>query len=233
MLEFRVDFFRRILTAARPAMEQIPLELTQPPEPTFENYVAGANAEALARVRALAQGSLREAIVYLWGEPASGRSHLLRAARRASVANAAELAIADDVERLDADAQQRLFMAINAARDGRGAVLAAGSLPPARLELREDLRTRLAWGLVYHLKPLDDEEKKQHLRAEAARRGLELGEEVVGYLLARLPRDLGHLSRILEVLDRQSLARKRPLTLPFVREVLSWAEGKGRQSPVG
>jgi DnaA family protein len=210
-------------------MEQIPLELSQPPEPSLENYVPGRNAEAFERVRALAQGTLREAIVYLWGEPGSGRSHLLRAA----LANAAGLVIADDVERLDADAQQRLFLAINDARDGRGAVLAAGSLPPARLELREDLRTRLAWGLVYHLKPLGDEEKKQHLRAEAARRGLELGDDVADYLLARLPRDLGHLSRILEVLDRQSLARKRPLTLPFVREVLSWAEGKGRQTPVG
>jgi len=208
-------------------MEQIPLELSQPPEPSFENFVAGANVEALERVRGLALGTLREAIVYLWGESGSGRSHLLSAAQRLS----ADLVIADDVEQLAAAAQQALFVAINAARDGRGAVLAAGGLPPARLALREDLRTRLAWGLVYHLKPLSDEEKKQHLRTEAARRGLELGEDVAGYLLARLPRDLGHLSGILEVLDRQSLARQRPLTLPFVREVLSWSEGKGRQGP--
>jgi len=208
-------------------MEQIPLELSQPPEPSFENFVAGANVEALERVRGLALGTLREAIVYLWGESGSGRSHLLSAAQRLS----ADLVVADDVEQLDAAAQQALFVAINAARDGRGAVLAAGGLPPARLALREDLRTRLAWGLVYHLKPLSDEEKKQHLRTEAARRGLELGEDVAGYLLARLPRDLGHLSGILEVLDRQSLARQRPLTLPFVREVLSWSEGKGRQGP--
>jgi len=208
-------------------MEQIPLELSQPPEPSFENFVAGANVEALERVRGLALGTLREAIVYLWGESGSGRSHLLSAAQRLS----ADLVVADDVEQLDAAAQQALFVAINAARDGGGAVLAAGGLPPARLALREDLRTRLAWGLVYHLKPLSDEEKKQHLRTEAARRGLELGEDVAGYLLARLPRDLGHLSGILEVLDRQSLARQRPLTLPFVREVLSWSEGKGRQGP--
>jgi len=206
-------------------MEQIPLELSQAPQPTFDNFLAGANAEALARVRALAQGGLREAIVYLWGAAGSGRSHLLRAASRADPA----LVVADDVERLDADAQQRLFVAINAARDGGARVLAAGAAPPAQLALREDLRTRLAWGLVYHLKPLGDEEKKQHLRAEAARRGLALGEEVAGYLLARLPRDLGHLSRMLEVLDRYAMARQRPLTLPLVREALSWAEGKGRQ----
>src|SRR5436190_20825648 len=168
-------------------MEQIPLELSQPPQPGFDNYVAGANADALARVRSLADGSLREAIVYLWGEPGSGRSHLLRAAQRA----AADLVAVDDVESLDPRGQQDLFAAINAARDGGVRVLAAGATPPPQLPLREDLRTRLAWGLVYHLKPLTDAEKMRHLQGEAARRGLELGDEVAAWLLTRLPRDLG------------------------------------------
>jgi DnaA family protein len=59
------------------------------------------------------------------------------------------------------------------------------------------------------------------MRAEAARRGLELGEEVVGYLLTRLPRDLSSLNGVLDLLDRDSLAQQRPLTLPFVREALN------------
>ena len=65
-------------------MQQLPLEISPPPEPGFDNFLAGGNAEALARVRALAQGAVPEAIVYLWGEPGSGRSHLLRAAARAN-----------------------------------------------------------------------------------------------------------------------------------------------------
>jgi DnaA family protein len=89
------------------------------------------------------------------------------------------------------------------------------------LALRQDLSTRLAWGLVYHLKPLGDTEKAEHLRGEAARRGLYLSNEVLGYLLTRVPRDLGTLRGVLEVLDRQSLARQRALTVPLVREVLS------------
>jgi DnaA family protein len=205
-------------------MEQLPLGISPPPEPAFDNFVAGANAEALARVKALAEGRLPEAIVYLWGEPSSGRTHLLRAAARVNPS----LVIADEVESLDAGAQQALFNAINAARDGQGAVLAAGSAPPARLTLRDDLRTRLAWGLVYQLKPLSDAEKAQHLKAEAARRGLDLPEEVVGYLLTRLPRDLYSLNSLLERLDRHSLARQRPLTVPLVREVLqSNTQGPG------
>jgi DnaA family protein len=197
-------------------MRQLVLDIGPPVEPDFDNYVAGPNAEALERVRSLAAGGVGEAIVYLWGEPGSGRTHLLRAAARANP----ELVIADDVETLDEGAQQRLFAAINAAREGEPPVLAAGRHPPAQLALREDLRTRLAWGLVYQLKPLTDAEKALHLRAQAARRGLRLSDEVIGYLLSRLPRDLSTLNAVLAALDRYSLATKRPLTLPLVREAL-------------
>ena len=195
-------------------MRQLVLDIGPRPDPAFENYVAGPNAEALARLRSLAEGNLREAIVYLWGEPGSGRSHLLRAAAKVHPG----LVIADDVEGLDPQAQQALFVAINAARDGVAPVAAAGRSAPAGLTLREDLRTRLAWGLVYQLKPLSDGEKAQHLRAEAARRSLSLSEEVVGYLLTRFPRDLPSLNGVLDALDRYSLAAKRPVTLPLVRE---------------
>jgi DnaA family protein len=163
-------------------MQQLVLDITPAAEPDFDNYIPGPNAEALARVRGLAAGALREAIVYLWGEPGSGRTHLLRAAARVNP----QLIIADDVEALEPAAQQQLFAAINAARDGAAPVLAAGKVSPAGLALREDLRTRLAWGLVYQLRPLSDADKAEHLRAGAARRGLRLPDEVVGYLLTRL-----------------------------------------------
>ena len=197
-------------------MQQLVLDIGPPAAPAFDNFVAGPNAEALARVRSLAEGKLREAVVYLWGDPGSGRTHLLRAAARANP----ELVIADDVESLEPAAQQQLFAAINAARDGGAPVLAAGPSAPAGLALREDLRTRLAWGLVYQLRPLGDAEKAEHLRAEAGRRGLRLSGEVVGYLLTRFPRDLPSLNRVLDALDRYSLAAKRPVTLPLVREAL-------------
>lgn len=195
---------------------QLILDLAPAVEPDFDNYVAGPNAEALKRVRDLANNSLKEAVLYLWGEPGSGRTHLLQSAGKANP----DLVIADDVDKLDEPAQQRLFAAINAAREGAPAVLAAGSQPPAQLALREDLRTRLAWGLVYQLKPLSDADKALHLRAEARRRGLRLSDEVVGYLLTRLPRDLPSLNSVLDALDRYSLAAKRPVTLPLVREAL-------------
>lgn len=213
-------------------MRQLPLQITQPAEPRFSNYLPGDNAEALASVRALAEGALPEAIVYLWGEPGSGRTHLLRAAARENP----ELVIADDVQALEAEAQQALFVAINRARDGQAPVLAAGDAPPARLALREDLRSRLGWGLVYQLRPLSDADKARHLSSEAARRGLQLPAEVAAFILTRLPRDLTSLNDLLDRLDRESLARKRPLTVPLVRETLAEMAARAelpRQSGAG
>jgi len=112
-------------------------------------------------------------------------------------------------------------VAINEAREGGPAVLAAGDRPPAQLLLRADLKSRLAWGLVYQLLPLSDADKARHLKALAGARGLLLSDDVVAYLLARLPRDMASLQAVMEVLDRYSLMRQRALTLPLVREALA------------
>jgi len=190
------------------------LPLSPPPAPTLDNFAPGANAELLAHLRALAAGELAESVLYLWGEPGSGRSHLLAACARPG------LAVADDVERLDEARQIALFNAINAARDAGGTVLAAGNAPPAQLALREDLRSRLAWGLVYQVKPLTDAEKALTLHGEAARRGLKVSDEVVWYLLTHVRRDLGSLTLLLERIDRASLEQQRAVTLPLVRELI-------------
>jgi DnaA family protein len=193
---------------------QLALPLSAPLTPTLENFVPGANDELLARLRELAEGRAPEAVIYLWGAPGCGRSHLLAASARPGVI------LADDVERLDAGGQQALFNAINAAREDGGTVLAAGASPPAQLALREDLRSRLGWGLVYEIKPLTDAERAVFLRTEAARRGLRLADEVVWYLLTHVRRDMPSLRALLEQLDRASLEQHRPVTLPLVREAL-------------
>jgi DnaA family protein len=193
---------------------QLALPLSAPPVPTLENFVVGSNGELVARLRELAAGRPPEAVIYLWGAPGSGRSHLLTACSRPGVT------VADDVEALDAAGQRALFNAINAAREEGGSVLAAGAAPPAQLALREDLRSRLGWGLVYEVKPLTDAERALYLRAEAERRGLRLADEVVWYLLSHVRRDMPSLRALLEQLDRASLEQHRPVTLPLVREAL-------------
>jgi DnaA family protein len=193
-------------------MKQLALGISPPPQPTLDNFVPGANAELVARLREFQAGDFPEIVLYLWGDPGSGKSHLLQAC--------AGVHVVDDVERLNEASQIGLFNAINEANQSGGKVLVAGNAPPAQLPLREDLKSRLAWGLVYQVKPLSDDERAEFLRAEAARRGMRVPEEVIGYLLTHVRRDLSTLGAILDELDRASLEKQRQITLPLVRDVL-------------
>jgi DnaA family protein len=132
--------------------------------------------------------------------------------------------LVDDVDTLDAQAQVALFNRLNAVRaDAACRCVVTGSLPPAQLSLREDLRTRLAWGLVYQLQPLTDGEKAQALATHAASRGVRTEPEVFDYLLRHLPRDMRTLVAALDALDGAALARKKALTLALAKELLAAA----------
>ena len=210
---------------------QLALDLLQPASPTLENFVTGRNAEAVEALKQLAAGRVAERVVYLWGAAGSGRSHLLHALAAGAGArlwqatdapDAPGLTLVDDVERLDQAAQVALFNRLNAVRAHSDArCVTAGNAPPGQLPLREDLRTRLAWGLVYQLQPLADAEKAEALRVQAAARGLSIGNEVVNFLLTHLPRDMRTLAAALEALDAFALAHKRPLTVALVRQWLA------------
>jgi DnaA family protein len=193
-------------------MRQLALKISPRPQPTLDNFVPGANVELLARLKEFQENRFKEDILYLWGDAGSGKSHLLRACAGANVV--------DDVEKLDEASQIALFNAINEARQSGGKVLAAGNAPPPLLPLRDDLKSRLAWGLVYHVKPLTDDERATYLRAEAGRRGMRVPDEVIGYLLTHVRRDLPTLVAILDEVDRASLEKKHPITLPLVKTAL-------------
>ncbi|MDR2244642.1 MAG: DnaA regulatory inactivator Hda [Burkholderiales bacterium] len=180
--------------------------------------------------------------LFLWGASGSGKTHLLQAAQaQASAAGFSvhmlarnnafpplpelsappALWLVDDVDNVDDDLQSYLFTLYNALRENGGGLLVSASVPPARLTLREDLRTRLGWGGIYEIVTLRDEDKLQALIAHADARGLRLPAEIVAYLLKHSRRDMRSLVAVLDALDRHSLSLKRPLTLPLVREWLS------------
>jgi DnaA family protein len=122
-----------------------------------------------------------------------------------------------------------VFDLYNALREHGGVLLASAGEPPAQLKLREDLATRLAWGLVYQVHALTDENKAQALADRAASRGFQLAPEVSDYLLTRARRDLPTLLATLDALDRYSIETRRPVTVPLARELLHAA---GRQDAV-
>jgi len=199
-------------------MQQLLLELAPAPAPTLENFVAGRNGAALQALRAALAGE--ERVVYLWGASGCGKTHLLRGFAAAAGKSMKEYFAADDVERLDDTAQIALFDTCNRLHLANGALVTAGNTPPAHLALREDLRTRLASGIVLQVHALSDEEKTAALAEHAARRGIGLGDDLVRYLLNHFERDMGTQIALLDALDRYSLEHKRPITLPLLKQAL-------------
>jgi DnaA family protein len=219
--------------------EQLILDLARPEPPTFANFVAGGNREALAALASLATGESRESGILLWGASGVGKSHLLQATAQAAatcrrsvvlcatpdeLAKARGLAnsrllVVDAIDTADASAQAALFTLVNGLA-GHGHWLAAASMPPARLPLRDDLRTRLALGLVLEVVALADADKPQALAAYARERGFRLPDDVIEYLLAHGRRDMPSLVATLTALDRHSLATKRGITVPLLRQWL-------------
>lgn len=219
-------------------MKQLVLDMRSDTPPTLDNFVVGENAELLARLRFLAASDVTEA-VYMWGAAGCGRSHLLRGTQAAAEAmgrHAARLGaadvndnlplpadgilIVDDVHKLSPAGQMVLFRAFIASGPIKPALLLAGDAPPVRLELREDLRTRIGSSLIYEVRPLSDEEKAETLMRLAVRRGMRIERDVVAYLLYHGDRDLPWLTAVLEAMDQASLEHKRPVTIPFVKEIL-------------
>jgi DnaA family protein len=224
---------------------QLALNLRLRDGSSFDNFLPGANRELVETLRALLAGRGQgRRLLFLWGEAATGKTHLLEAACRlvheqgqsaayVPFAGVDELVPAmlddldrmtvvclDDVERIAGDAgwEQALFRLWERMTAAGGLLLVAASAAPGRLGLSlPDLATRLAAGLVYQVKPLTDEEKLEALARRARNRGLDLSDEVARYILNRYPRDSRSLFGLLERADRAAFASQRRLTIPFLR----------------
>jgi DnaA family protein len=229
---------------------QLTLDLGTPPPSTFDNFFAGANAELVTRLReldaALAAGPVADRTFYVWGETGSGRTHLLEAlvhdappghARYAGPQSslaaftfdpAVALYAIDDCERLNGAQQIALFNLVNEVRaHPTSALVVTGNAAPMGLEVREDLRTRMGWGLVFHVAPLADEGKAAVLKRAARERGINLADDVPAYLLTHFRRDMPSLMALLDALDRFSLEQKRAVTLPLLRTMLASPDNAG------
>ena len=202
------------------------------------------------QTKSVSSNPLNQRWIYWWGPEGSGRTHLLKAMINSAAdaglvhfsltanepstwvrleekmdllaqSDMPSVITVDDVDRLDERLVGALFRILNGVQASKAIhILMAGKAAPAMLELREDLRTRLGWGLVFQTELLDDDAKIQALEQAAQARGLVLSPDVLPWLLSRFYRDMPNLMALIDALDAYSLETKRAVTLPLVRELL-------------
>lgn len=235
--------------------QQLVLDLGLVPSPSFEHFSAHGNEQPWMHLRETTQAivdnpptsssaTTPQPPTYIWGETATGKTHLLQAI--VMELNAAKIPFGwmnmysqpnqefnnewaiilfDDAHLYNPAQQEQAFKwFVEAMHPATGIprwVVAAGALPVTDLQVREDLRTRLGWGITWHLNTLDDAARKIVLQKQAKDRGLTLSNEVATYLLTHFARDLRSLSGLLGRLDTYALQKKRAITVPLLKTMLA------------
>jgi DnaA-homolog protein len=225
---------------------QLALDVLLETQPTLENYVVGANAELLNQISGNNDQSL-----YLWGEAASGKTHMLKALCHSKdpsglkslyvaakalqsyefTALPAVLAI-DDIDLISPYQLDALFALQNKFRASKNhrLVIASRLSPYAigqHLGNRDDVASRLAWGLTLKIQELSDADKQTALAQFFQARGTEPSPDVIPYMLTHHSRNIKDLAKLADGLDRYALMQKRAITLPLFKQYLTSLQTPG------
>ena len=234
------------MSIKQPIAQQLPLPIQLRASSVFASYCVGPNQQAV-NVLQSARHSGSSPVVFLYGASAVGKTHLLQATCVSEAAQKKQVGYfpLGDLHRYGPELLQGSEQLDLVCLDDMGAVLhlkewclalfnlyrqleersakllLADEQSPASLKIAlPDLASRILAGTLLRLQPLDESGQIEALQLHARLKGLVLSEEVLTYLLRRLPRDMHTLCRFIDQLDLASLASQRKLTIPFVKEIL-------------
>lgn len=227
---------------------QLPVQFEFNIQQTFSNYYPGSNQEIVTHLQN-AINLRTEQLIFLWGAKGTGKTHLLNAScqlaherllssfiysfknQQLPSANllenleTIELVCFDNIDAIagDTEWEQAFFNFFNRHRDKDQQLILSSSSPPNYLTIQlADLKTRFNWGLTLKLEALTDLESLAALNFKADMLGFKLSPESGRFLITHYARDLPSLWALLDALDQASLAAKRKLTIPFLREFLKF-----------
>ena len=195
-------------------MDQLLLNIHPPSEKTLENFIIGDNVEAISTLKNFLDTKNLH-FFYLWGAAGSGKSHLSEVVKKNNIE------VIEDIETFNNFEQISAFNFFNDCKENNKKLFVTGSNSPKNMGLREDLASRLSWGLVFQIKALTDDEKKLALLSHAHQKGILLDKKVIEYCMKYLKRDLHYLIATLDALDNWSLKTKKPITIPLLQKLIA------------
>ena len=216
-------------------MQQLLLNLGVIKTPSLNSFVTGKNEELMQLLHQFATRKSEDHFVYIWGENAVGKTYLLQSLASYPLARyisatanqnafvhdmSTTLYLIDDCDKLDEEKQVLAFNLFNHIKTHKHFLASTGQAAPSHLSIRDDLKSRLSWGLIYRVHHLTDDEKIAALTHHANNCGMKLGTGVLNYLINHYPRDMHSLLLILNALDKYSLETKRAITLPLLLDLL-------------
>jgi len=213
---------------------QMPLEFEHRPSMSGEDFlVAGCNQEAVAWIDRWPGW----AGLALYGPEGCGKSHLANVFAEKTGAkivdggklldlNPDAILQGNKVLAIDGADQipdgQTLFHLINTLKEEGGSLLLTAVNAPARWQVvLPDLASRLNAMPAVEIGPPDDFLMEAVLLKLFSDRQLQVDIEVIKYLVLRMERSFAAARAMVAVLDAQSLAARKNITVPLVRSVLN------------
>ena len=227
--------------------KQLPFPFEFRANQTFDDFFPGSNLEIINHLQKSIAGH-GERQIFLWGESGLGKSHLLQACCHQAQSRQLgafyfalsrtelpdpellkglekfDVVCFDNIDYIAGNEVWELafFNFFNLHRDLDHTLILSASYPPNEISMQlPDLKTRLNWGLTLKIQPLSDGDKINALTFKASQMGFEISPQAGHFLLTHYDRNLSSLWPLLTKLDRASLAAKRKLTIPFLKQILN------------
>jgi DnaA-homolog protein len=230
--------------------QQLPVKFEFRANQSFDDFYPGSNMEIIGQLKKTLTGT-GEQLIFLWGDPSHGKSHLLHACcseafnlaissfyldlSDSAAANPGlfaglesfEVVCLDNIDAIAGreDWEKAFFNFFNQHRDCKHRLILSSTSAPNAITFKlPDLLTRVNWGLALKIQPLNDDDKIAALRHKAQQMGFDIAPQAAQFLLTRYDRNLPALWLMLDKLDSASLAAKRKLTIPFLKQILERAD---------
>ncbi len=225
--------------------KQLPLQFDFQSNQTFTTFFSGSNDEAITHLRDIF--THKEQQIFLWGDAGTGKTHLLQALCQhctqqqksgfyfsfdnkalpdPAMLNGLEefdLVCFDNIERVaeNPEWEHAFFNFFNVHRDNNKHLVLSAHCPPKYLPFQlPDLKTRMGWGLTLKLTPLTDEQQLNALIYKANDLGFEIPINVGRFLMTHYAKDLPSIWILLDKINHESLAAKRKITIPFLKQIV-------------